>query len=287
MLLKLSHFAVISLCFFSQSNGFSHTHHRISIDRPSTNLFATVDSITDLKAEIEKSFLGTDRGLKATSQQQDMIDELVTKLENSCPLQEPARSPLMGGKWIVDYTTAPPPSNGQLGPFKGIARQIIDLEKGTYLNYLSVPGDINKEWLSATLEATFEEWDGVLLEDEESNEIIESEEMESDESQGQDNDSEDDNDNIFGLITSFFNGKASADQNNERSKDYGADSWKVDFKTLTIKAFGFKLVEKKFDEGTSRVWKMSYLDDSGTRVVRAGRTGKKEDDVLFYMSRED
>ena len=285
MLLKLLYFAVISVCFFSQSNGFSHSHHRISINRPSTNLFATVDSIPDLKAEIEKSFLGTDRGLKATSQQQDRIDELVTILENICPLQKPARSPLMGGKWIVDYTTAPPPSNGKLGPFKGIARQIIDLEQGTYVNYLSVPGDIKKEWLSATLEATFEEWDGVLLGDEESGKTIESEEMESEESQEYDTDSEDDN--IFGLITSFFNGKTLSDQSNKRSKDYGADSWKVDFKTLTIKAFGFKLVEKKFDEGTSRVWKMSYLDDSGTRVVRAGRTGKKEDDVLFYMSREE
>ena len=46
--------------------------------------------------------------------------------------------------------------------------------------------------------------------------------------------------------------------------DYGADSWKVNFVCITIKAFGFPLITKKFED-TSRIWKMSYLDEE-TRV---------------------
>jgi len=93
-------------------------------------------------------------------------------------------------------------------------------------------------------------------------------------------------DNWLESLTSFFQGNESSAGKTSKP-DYGADSWKVDFKTITIKVFGFQLVRKEFDEGTSRVWKMSYLDDEGTRIVRAGRTGKDDDNMLFYMQRED
>ena len=68
--------------------------------------------------------------------------------------------------------------------------------------------------------------------------------------------------------------------------DYGATSWKVDFKTITISLFDIPLLKQQFKEGTSRVWRMSYLDND-TRIVRAGRTGKGEDDVVFYMIRKE
>eukprot|EP00536_Pseudo-nitzschia_multiseries_P008992 jgi/Psemu1/306220/fgenesh1_kg.241_\ len=184
----------------------------------------------------------------------------------------------MAGNWIVEYTTAPPPSNGKLGPFVGIARQIIDLDKGTYVNYLSVPGDIEKEFLSAKLEATFEEWDGTLLKDdrdENSDSGVDSDGLTSTEPPPPTN-------WLQSSISSIFQPQS----NKKSATDYGSDSWKVDFKTLTIKLFGYTLLQKSFDEGTSRVWKMSYLDGDGTRIVRAGRTGKDEDAMLFYMKRE-
>jgi len=217
------------------------------------------DSTTakDLKTEIENEIQSTKRGLQASPEKVAKIDSLVKSLEAICPYSEPARMPIMGGKWIVDYTTAPPPSNGKLGPFVGIARQIIDLDVGTYTNYLSVPGDIEKEWLSARLEATFVEWDGEILDDgerkensvssDDPDEVIETEETPS---------------NWFQSIGSVFQQK----KTEQPSLDYGADSWKVDFKTLTIKVFGFQLIQQSFAEGTSRVWKMSYLDDEGTRI---------------------
>ena len=252
----------------------------------STTLSSTVASaeeIEDLKQQIKNEIKTTKRGLSASPEQQTKIDSLVQSLESLCPYEEPARMPDMAGKWIVDYTTAPPPSNGKLGPFEGIARQIIDLDAGTYVNYLSVPGDIENEFLSAKLEATFEEWDGELLKD---NRIQEDQ----DETTTDIDDIEPEEEppatkNWLQSITSIF--EPQQKQLSQKTKpDYGADSWKVDFKTLTIKLFGFKVLEKSFDEGTSRVWKMSYLDKDGTRVVRAGRTGLDKDAMLFYMQRE-
>ncbi|EJK68322.1 hypothetical protein THAOC_10509 [Thalassiosira oceanica] len=66
--------------------------------------------------------------------------------------------------------------------------------------------------------------------------------------------------------------------------DYGATTWKVDFETLQISAFGIPLFTQKFKAGTARTWKMTYLDDE-TRIVRAGKTGRPDDDVIFYMIR--
>mmetsp|Transcript_22051 Transcript_22051/g.46454 ORF Transcript_22051/g.46454 Transcript_22051/m.46454 type:complete len:299 (-) Transcript_22051:258-1154(-) len=244
---------------------------------------ASAEEIKDLKSQIENEIKSTKRGLSASPEERTKINSLVQSLESLCPYDEPARMPEMEGKWIVDYTTAPPPSNGKLGPFEGIARQIINLDEGTYINYLSVPGNIEKEFLSARLEATFEEWDGQLLEDDR---VTDGTDSDSDDGSDVSTASTDTKAQIFFLnsITSIFQRQPESKESS--SPDYGADSWKVDFKTLTIKLFGFKVVEKSFDEGTSRVWKMSYLDEEGTRVVRAGRTGKDEDAMLFYMQKE-
>jgi hypothetical protein len=267
----------------------SFLHHQtsgsiaITLKVSSSPIVDSTKTIEDLKFEIDNEIKSTQRGLSASPEQRTKIDSLVQSLESLCPYEEPARMPEMEGKWIVDYTTAPPPSNGKLGPFEGIARQIIDLDSGTYVNYLSVPGDIEKEFLSARLEATFEEWDGNLLPDDQINEA---------------NSESDDDDvptdtvskeppmptKLLQSISSIFQRQDESIQ--KSAPDYGANSWKVDFKTLTIKLFGFKVLEKSFDEGTSRVWKMSYLDKDGTRVVRAGRTGRDKDAMLFYMQRE-
>ena len=236
----------------------------IELNAVPSSIFTSGKDVNDIKLQIEDEIKSTERGRKASSDQRTKIDFLVQSLETLCPYEEPARMPEMEGKWIVDYTTAPPPSNGKLGPFDGIARQIIDLDKRTYTNYLSVPGEIEKEFLSAKLEATFEEWDGELLKDDRIS---------------------DGNDNEDKFLQNTGE-KQSTQQNIDLTPDYGANCWKVDFKTLTIKLFGFKVLEKSFDEGTSRVWKMSYLDQDGTRVVRAGRTGKDEDAMLFYMTKE-
>ena len=146
----------------------------------------------------------------------------------------------MEGSWIVDYTTAPPPSNGQLGPFKGIARQVVSLQDGTYRNLLSFPPN---DWLTASLDATYTEWDGVYLDEDPSQET----------------------------------GVVSGD-------DVGGSCWKVTFQNLTIRLFGIPLVSKDFDN-VKRVWRTTYVDDT-TRLVRAGRTGRQDDEMMFYMTRD-
>jgi hypothetical protein len=165
------------------------------------------------------------------------------------------------------------------------------LDQCTYVNYLSVPGEIEKEWLSARLEASFREWDGVLLETN-VEERTDSSEMETyDETASSSSLKKLDTFESFLKAFDVFSKK-------KKKIDYGANCWKVDFETLEIKFFGFPILKKRFDEGTSRVWKMTYLDHE-TRVgeysilvvpyislVRAGRTGNKRDDVVFYMSRE-
>ncbi len=250
---------------------------------------ATEENVNDIKTKIQNEISTTKRGLSTTPSQQQSIETLLQSLETKCPLSEPARSTLMGGRWIVDYTTSPPPSNGKLGPFVGYARQIIDLEKGTYVNYLSVPGDIQREWLSATLEATFSEWDGTFLKDDRDKDDMNSseetstkicDEIEEDEKI---EDSSDKNKqvlsspspvNIFSSIQNLFTKSKNDDDDNKstnKTVDYGADSWKVNFETLTIKAFGFPLITKKF-ESTSRIWKMSYLDEE-TRIGECIQTG--------------
>ena len=167
---------LLLLVFAGTSTSFTLTKTITSNIRTTTTTTTTTtlqnnsnnenETINDLKSKIRTEIAPTKRGLSTTTTQSQNIETLIQSLESKCPLSEPARSPLMGGSWIVDYTTAPPPSNGKLGPFVGFARQRIDLDKRTYVNYLSVPGDdLDKEWLSAKLVATFEEWDGKFLQD--------------------------------------------------------------------------------------------------------------------------
>lgn len=182
-------------------------------------------------------------------------EELLCRLEELNAVKEPNRSPAFLGEWHVWYTNCPPPSNGQLGPFQGSAGQVIDasaFESGapSYQNLLKVPPN---DWLTATLDGIWEDWDGVYL-----------------------NNIRDDSDTA--LI-------ASPDEDPVgKSKDWGADHWKVTFLRLTIAVFGFPLVKKEFPPGTARIWRTTYLDDE-IRIVRAGKTGRLTDEVVFYTKR--
>jgi len=200
------------------------------------------DIISDAKLQIEESIANTDKGRSISTQQRAEVHQLLTKLESLCPLSEPTRDPRMEGSWIVEYTDAPPPSNGQL-LFKGIAKQVIDLQSKTYRNELYVGGSgVDKDenaWLSAILDARWEEWDGVYLDE-------------------------------SGCVSD--------------ETDVGGSTWKVDFESITLSLFQRPLFKQQFSAGTSRTWRMSYLDDD-TRIVRAGKTGRGEDDWIFYMRR--
>lgn len=246
-----------------------------------------LSSIQSLKISIEKSIIPTNRGIFANKEKQLQIDSLLCDLESKCLLDAPARDPRMGGKWKVLYTNAPPPSNGQLGPFIGMARQFVDLKGGSYVNILEVDP---QKWLRAELKAKWFEWDGSLLEYDtnknenaiDSDDYLEQEPKVEIVVKGENND-------VFTSVKSLisnFNSLGNAFGVNKMSEvDYGATCWRVDFESLSIQVFGIPIVTKKF-ENTSRVWRMSYVDDD-TRIVRAGRSGEKDDEFVFYMTRED
>ncbi len=174
------------------------------------------------------------------------------------------------------YTDAPPPSNGQLGPFsvfKGVAKQVIDLQKKTYKNELYVGGRGTDEdenaWLSAVLEATWQEWDGVYL----------------DRGDRDDHGDHDGNDDTsINTRTRTAVDSTAVDSTAAAAVDHGATTWRVDFVSLTLSIFQVPIFTQNFQAGTARTWKMTYLDDD-TRIVRAGRTGRGEDDWIFYMRR--
>ncbi|KAL9190392.1 hypothetical protein ACHAXT_007603 [Thalassiosira profunda] len=227
------------------------TRRALGVARPSslaaTALAAEYTTVADAKLQLERAISGTDRGRSLSPSQRTKVHSLLSDLEPLCPLAAPARDPRMEGPWVVLYTDAPPPSNGQLGPLKGIAKQVIDLDGGRYRNELYVGGSGDDEdegaWLTAVLDATWKEWDGVYLD---------------------------------------ADGGAAAPA--DTAIDHGATTWKVDFESLQLSLFGIPLFTQQFQAGTSRTWKMTYLDDT-TRIVRAGKTGRGEDDWVFYMRR--
>ena len=223
---------------------------------------------------MKKNRASTDRGRSVEStHSREQLHALLSNLETMNPLSEPARDPRMEGSWVVQYTDAPPPSNGQLGIFRGVAKQVINLKDKRYRNELYVGGgrgsgsgsgssstgantddggDVQGAWLTAVLDATWDEWDGVYLDS-----------------------------------PADVEQQSSSIDNNVRGypgKDRGAMTWKVDFVSITLSIFQIPLFTQQFKKGTSRTWEMTYLDDD-TRIVRAGKTGRGQDDWIFYMKR--
>lgn len=164
-------------------------------------------------------------------------EDLLCSLEALNAVKEPNRSPDFLGEWHVWYTNCPPPSNGQLGPFRGTAGQVIqDSSTRSYQNLLAVPPN---DWLTATLDGVWEDWNGIFVDD----------------------------------------GSSSSE-----NVDWGAAHWKVTFLNLKIALLGFPIFHKEFPPGTARVWRTTYLDDE-IRIVRAGKTGRITDEVVFYTKR--
>lgn len=229
-----------------------------SVVAPST----TASAIDDVKAQILTLIEPTKRGLSTTEEQRNTIEAQIRRIEAACPLDEPARDPRMAGGWEVLYTTAPPPSNGKLGPFVGVAKQAIDLEGGGYQNILQI-GSEDNVWLSAVLDASWEEWNGDLLEEKGGGEkwraaVVDASEVAS----GKEIASSDRIDTAsaspspWDRLTSMFGGEKGG-SNCKKVTDFGATSWKVDFKIITIYLFGIPLLKNTFPENTARVWKMT------------------------------
>jgi len=123
---------------------------------PSTDE-TTILLLEEKKRAIIDAVSGTNNGITATESQMKRIDSYARALELLNPTPNPAQSESVEGTWRVRYSTAPPPSNGQLGPLRGSAIQSLDLTSGIYANELLVGSDEANPWLSAVLLADWED----------------------------------------------------------------------------------------------------------------------------------
>jgi hypothetical protein len=237
-----------SLPFLSAHSTFSSS--RLWSSSVVANTVATsneIMTVKDLATRIESC-------VQAGDNPATWIDQLETSTSNTTITDQPNRAPGFLGTWHVWYTDCPPPSNGKLGPFQGTAGQAIEgSDTRAYKNLLSVPPN---DWLTAVLEGVWEDWDGALLSSSSTNDAA-----------------------AQGETEATINGETLP-----KNSDWGANHWKVTFLNLRISIFGFPLFTKEFPASTARVWRTTYLDDD-IRVVRAGKTGRVEDEVVFYTKR--
>ena len=143
----------------SRAPAFRFGHPRIR-RRPTASASASAasaDALAAAKAEVFAAVDGTEKGLSCTDAQRAAVEAAVSALEARNPTARPAASDLQAGNWEVIYSTAPPPSNGSLGPFRGVAYQDINLADKSYVNVLSVPP---ADWLGARLVADWAPADG-------------------------------------------------------------------------------------------------------------------------------
>ena len=202
-----------------------------------------------IKQKILKAISSTDCGRLADQESltAEYVDKLFEELEsyNECveslTLDEPVRPSRKCGSWTVAY----PPSNGQLGPFHGVSRRVIDIDKKTYKNILVVPPN---DWLKATLEARLEEWDEMLNKEEKCD---------------------------------FTKNQVEAAT---PAIGYTPTCWRLTFEKLTISVLGNPIFTRQFDTGIKRILRTTYIDQD-THIVRVGSNEFSEDGVPFYMTR--
>ena len=100
----------------------------------------TSRSLSTLKKQIG-AVLPPRNGVGASAEACSKVTSLSSQLEELNPTLNPATDNMKksSGSWKVEFSDAPPPSNGQLGPFVGTAIQKIDTATKTYSNILDLP----------------------------------------------------------------------------------------------------------------------------------------------------
>ena len=92
------------------------------------------------------------RAVVAANAPPDVVERRVRALESHAWAREDLER-WSNGVWRVVHSTAPPPSNGVIGPFRGESFQVVDVASRRYENALSVPPE---SWLRVALAARYE-----------------------------------------------------------------------------------------------------------------------------------
>ena len=110
--------------------------------------------LENAKDELEVLCVQMNKGIDISDKEKEEVDERVKNVEKYYQSSSTNKTmeDLANGCWRVIYSTAPPPSNGQLfGPIVGTAFQSIDAKEKTYENVLALGN-----WLTLRLKATYE-----------------------------------------------------------------------------------------------------------------------------------
>ena len=112
--------------------------------------------LENAKDRLEVACVQRNRGINVSREEKEEVEALVRSVERYQEEEEDKKEEdierLASGCWRVIYSTAPPPSNGQLvGPIVGTAFQSIEMKNKTYENVLALGN-----WLTLRLKATYE-----------------------------------------------------------------------------------------------------------------------------------
>jgi hypothetical protein len=116
--------------------------------------------LENAKDRLEVACVQRNRGINVSREEKEEVEALLRSVERYQEEEEDKKEEdierLASGCWRVIYSTAPPPSNGQLvGPIVGTAFQSIEMKNKTYENVLALGN-----WLTLRLKATYEIMEG-------------------------------------------------------------------------------------------------------------------------------
>jgi len=113
--------------------------------------------LENAKDRLEVACVQRNRGIDVSREEKEEVEALIRSVERYREEdKEEDIERLASGCWRVIYSTAPPPSNGQLvGPIIGTAFQSIEMKNKTYENVLALGN-----WLTLRLKATYEIMEG-------------------------------------------------------------------------------------------------------------------------------
>ena len=116
--------------------------------------------LENAKDRLEVACVQRNRGINVSREEKEEVEALIQSVERYREEEDDKKEEdierLASGCWRVIYSTAPPPSNGQLvGPIVGTAFQSIEMKNKTYENVLALGN-----WLTLRLKATYEIMEG-------------------------------------------------------------------------------------------------------------------------------
>lgn len=129
----------------------------VEVPLPAAVAVAASPAALELQNELRRLSANTSNRELADGDRRARIELAAKELNALNPIAEPARSPLLAGKWRLLYSTVPGPSSGRFGPFVADVFQDLRPDEKIIFNIL----ELGPSWaLRGALEAAVEVLDG-------------------------------------------------------------------------------------------------------------------------------